>query len=170
MGTIIELINLGMEHQFTSDSLDISTEFLKHSLSSLTEMRESMQYHMVLIISLVGANKKLGKQVVIFLLQQFTDTGDRLREAMVYRYEDTYFKIRPKNCKIYGRFVEYFQHPTIWPCEASLYLYYWSKNVTSLRDHQIFLLEEIFCTPFGPKTPFCVVRPKIKINKLKEKS
>ena len=89
MGTIIELINLGVEHQFTSDSLDISTEFLKHSLSSLTEMRESMQYHMVLIISLVGANKMLGKQVVIFMLQQFTATGDRLREAMVYRYEDT---------------------------------------------------------------------------------
>ena len=42
MGTIIELINLGVEHQFTSDSLDISTEFLKHSLSSLTEMRESI--------------------------------------------------------------------------------------------------------------------------------
>ena len=53
---------------------------------------------------------------------------------------------------------------------ASLYLYYSSKNVTSLRDHQIFLLEEIFCTPFGPKTPFCVFKPKNKINKLKEKS
>ena len=86
MGTII---NLGVEHQFTSDSLDISTEFLKNSLSSLTEMKESMQYHMVLIISLMGANKMLGKQVVIFLLRQFTATGDRLREAMVYRYEDT---------------------------------------------------------------------------------
>ena len=36
----------------------------------------------------MGANKMLGKQVVTFLLQRFTETADRLREAMVYRYED----------------------------------------------------------------------------------
>ena len=88
VGTTIELINMSIEHQFIADSMDISMEFLRHSLSSLMEMTEAMKCHMVVIISLMGANKMLGKQVVTFLLQMFTETADRLREAMVYRYED----------------------------------------------------------------------------------
>ena len=88
VGTTKELINMSIEHQFIANSMDISMAFLRHSLSSLMEMTEAMKYRMVVIISLMGANKMLGKQVVTFLLQMFTETADRLREAMVYRYED----------------------------------------------------------------------------------
>ena len=88
VGTTKELINMSIEHQFIANSMDISMAFLRHSLSSLMEMTEAIKYRMVVIISHMGANKMLGKQVVTFLLQMFTETADRLREAMVYRYED----------------------------------------------------------------------------------
>ena len=48
-----------------------------------------MQYSMVVIISMMGANKMLGKQGVNFLVDKFTETSERLREAQLYRYEDT---------------------------------------------------------------------------------
>jgi len=89
VGTIMELVNLCVEHQFVSDSLDISGEFLRHSLENLVEMPEHMRDPFTDILAMMGGNKMLGKQVVVFLLSQFSETGNRLREALLYRFEDT---------------------------------------------------------------------------------
>ena len=88
VGTIMELVNLCIEHQFLSDSLDISGEFLRHSLENLVEMQEHMRDPFLDILAMMGGNKILGKQVVLFLLSQFSETGNRLREALLYRLEN----------------------------------------------------------------------------------
>ena len=86
---IMDVVNCGVDHMLVSETIEICSEFLNHTLENLVEMSEHTQGTAVRLVGRMGSNKSLGKQVIVFSLQRFIDTAECYRTALMYRCEDS---------------------------------------------------------------------------------
>jgi len=85
--TVIEIVNIKIDHEFVVDSCVIMQEFLNHSLSSLTEVNNSTKDISISIIALMSHNKSFGKQTILFIIEKYVEVSDKLRAADKFGYE-----------------------------------------------------------------------------------
>ena len=85
---VVDIVNESIPHPFIMDALEICREFVKNILENLCCGNREANSCSSKIVKMFGAHKTFGKLMVTFLLEKFLETGDLLREAEQFKFED----------------------------------------------------------------------------------
>ena len=85
---VVEIVNESIPHPFMIDAHEICREFVKNILENLCCGNGEANFCCSRIVKMFGAHKIFGKIMVTFLLEKFLETGDLLREAEQFKFEE----------------------------------------------------------------------------------